>query len=233
MLSKLAGRAARRASVPDNAPITAYERARIEWFERYGCAVVERDRYFVFALIACAALAAMAFALLALAPLKTVVPYVVRVADNGSAAVAPAAAQRYSPGQPERAYFLARWVTSLMTLDAYMTERNLAEAYAQTAGVASNEFVDWLKTQRPVEAVKKDPSLVRTVAINTVTPLEEGIMQVRVRLETRSLTQAPESRRYQVTIHYATVPPKTEADIIKNPIGLIITHFAINEELAG
>ena len=233
MLSRFARRPARSPSVPDNAPITAYEHARIEWFERYGCAVVDRNRYFLFSLIACAALAAMAFALLALVPLKTVVPYVVRVADNGSAMAAPAAAQRYSPGQPERAYFLAKWVTNLMTLDAYMTERNLAEAYTQTSGVASNEFLDWLKDQRPVEAVKKDPSLVRTVAINTVTPLEEGIMQVRVRIETRSLSRAPESKRYQVTIHYAIVPPKTEADIIKNPIGLFITHFTINEELAG
>jgi type IV secretory pathway TrbF-like protein len=195
--------------------------------------VVERNRYFLLALLACAGLGAMAFALAALTPLKTVVPYVVHVADNGSAALAPASAQRYSPGPPERAYFLAKWVTNLMTLDTYVTERNLAEAYAQTSGVASNELVDWLKSQRPVEAVKKDPSLVRTVAINTVTALEEGIMQVRVRTETRSLSRAPESRPYQVTIHYVIVPPKTEAYIIKNPIRLVIPHFSINEELAG
>ena len=38
----------RRSSEPAaSAPLNAYERARVEWFERYGCAVVDRNRLFV------------------------------------------------------------------------------------------------------------------------------------------------------------------------------------------
>jgi Mce-associated membrane protein len=37
----------RREAPPPSAPPTAFERARIEWFERYGCAIVERNRMFV------------------------------------------------------------------------------------------------------------------------------------------------------------------------------------------
>jgi type IV secretory pathway TrbF-like protein len=57
-------------------------------------------------------------------------------------------------------------------------------------------------------------------------------MQVRVRAETRSLGSAVQSRTLQVPVHYAIVPPKTEAEIIQNPIGLYVTRFNVAEELS-
>jgi type IV secretory pathway TrbF-like protein len=57
-------------------------------------------------------------------------------------------------------------------------------------------------------------------------------MQVRVRAETRSLGSAAQSKTLQVTVHYAIVPPKTEAEIIQNPIGLYVTRFNVAEELS-
>lgn len=70
---------------PPPAPLNAFERARVEWFERYGCAVVDRNRLFVGWVLTTIALLAACIALAVLVPLKTVEPYVVRVADNGMA----------------------------------------------------------------------------------------------------------------------------------------------------
>jgi type IV secretory pathway TrbF-like protein len=73
------------AGVPANAPPTAFERARIEWFERYGSAIVDKNRAYVLTLALTLAVAALGFALASVTPLKTVVPYIIKVADNGSA----------------------------------------------------------------------------------------------------------------------------------------------------
>ena len=164
--------------------------------------------------------------------LKTVEPYVVRVADNGLAIADRAAAQNYRPGRAERTYFVSRWVQQLLTVDPYLTERQLAEAYRMTSGLATQQMLDWMKADRPIERLRKDPGLSRSVAIVTVAPLDDAVMQVRVRAETRSLGSAAQSKTLQVTVHYAIVPPKTEAEIIQNPIGLYVTRFNVAEELS-
>lgn len=225
-------RAREDASPSSSAPLTAFERARIEWFERYGCAIVERNRMFVGWVLTTAALLAACLALVVLMPLKTVEPFVVRVADNGSAVADRAAAQAYRPGRAERTYFVSRWVQQVLTIDPYLTERQLAEAYRMTSGLATQQMLDWMKNDRPVERLKKDTALHRSVSIITVAPLDDGVLQVRVRTETRSLESQARVKTLQVTVHYAIVPPRTEAEIIQNPIGLYVTRFNIAEELS-
>lgn len=218
--------------VSPSAPLTAFERAQFEWFERYGCAVVERNRMFVGWVLTTVALLAACLALVVLMPLKTVEPFVVRVADNGMAIADRTGAQNYRPGRAERTYFVSRWVQQVLTMDPYLTERQLAEAYRMTSGLATQQMLDWMKGDRPIERLKKDPGLNRSVSIVTVSPLDEGVMQVRVRTETRSLGTAAQVKTLQVTIHYAIVPPKSEAEIIQNPIGLYVTRFNIAEEMS-
>jgi len=230
LLARLFARAATAPS--EHAPLTAFERARIEWFERYGCAVVERNRMFLGWVLTTSALLAACLAIAALLPLKTVEPYVVRVADNGQVAVDRAGAQRYLPGRAERTYFASRWVQQVLTLDPHLTERQLSEAWRMTSGLATRQLLDWLRAERPLERLRRDPGLSRSVSIIAVAPLDEGVMQVRVRTETRAHAGESRSAVIQVTLHYTLVPPRTEAEIMRNPIGLYVTRFSLVEELA-
>jgi len=183
------------AGVPPSAPITAFERARIEWFERYGSAVVDKNRAYVLTVVLTCAIAALGFALASMTPLKTVVPYIIKVADNGSAVPVSGAAQNYQPGEPERRYFLAQWVSKLMTLDPFLTERNLIDASSLARGKAIQELADWVRLEKPIEAVRKDASLTRVVSINTVSFLDAGVALVRVSTEMRSLNRPWRNRR--------------------------------------
>ena len=62
---------ARAATAPsEHAPLTAFERARIEWFERYGCAGVERNRMFLGWVLTTSALLAACLATLLAQPLR-------------------------------------------------------------------------------------------------------------------------------------------------------------------
>lgn len=219
--------------IPDNAPITAFEKARIRWFENYGAAIVENRRLFFIAVAQAIAILGLGGAIFFMMPLKTVVPYTVKVnQESGQVTVAPVGMQRYMPGDPEKQYFLAQWATKLMTLDKFMTERYLTDSYILTRDKAVSEIQDWIDHNRPIEAITKDPSLTRTVTIRSVSFIQDGAALVRATLETRSVNQkAADRKNVLVTIHYAVIPPKTEKEILENPIGLFVTHFAINEDL--
>jgi type IV secretion system protein TrbF len=226
------GRRAGEARPPDNAPHVAFEQARLAWFEIYGLPVTERARYFALAMVFGVAFICSVVAITVLVPLKTVVPFVVERAENGAVTPMPAAAQKYVPGASERRYFIAQWVKKLLTLDRYFTEPYLSEAYLLTRAKATAEFTDWLQKHAPIAELQKDPSLTRTVSISSVSLLQEDVALVRLTTERRSMGNSSAMReKFVVTIHFALVPPKTEEDLFKNPIGLFITHFSINDDL--
>lgn len=214
-----------------NAPISAFEKARFEWFERYGSSVMGSNRLFILAVILAVATIAQSLAIFVMMPLKTVQPYVVKVSDDGQATATSVGTVAYQPGDAEKRYFLADWVTKLLTLDKYMTENNLVAAFYRTRNKGSSEFSDWVDQNKPAEALNLDPSLTRAVAIRSISFIGDGAALVRASLETRTSAQSAQMKKNViVTIHYALIPPTTEKEILENPIGLYITHFAINED---
>lgn len=220
-----------KETVPPYEP-APFDQARQMWFERWGAVAVERNRWFAAFLAALAAAAAMAVAIAAMMPLKTVVPYVVRVDDAGRASADPAGAQRYAPGEREIKYFLAEWARKLYTLDRNLTERWLQEAYAFTAERAVSEFTGWVERERPIAALAENPRLTRTVMVNSVSLLPNGVALIRLTTETRrSASEQPVRSPVLITASYAVVEPKTEEQILRNPIGLYVTHFSAGEEV--
>ena len=212
-----------------------YDIKRRRWFEVFGGVTVANWRLFLIAVALSVVALAEAVALSMMAPLKTAVPYVVKVEKEGRVTVEPALTQKYVPGQSEIDYALSKWVKNLLTIDFYLTSNpkrnNILEAYAMTRGKASEEFVQWFKENKPVEAVSKDPSLTRVAHVGNFMRVQEGAVIIRVTTETRSAKQNPETENKMVTIHYSIVPPKPEKEILENPLGLVITHFAISKDL--
>jgi len=217
---------------PPQAPLQAFERPRQAWFEAYGVPVVERARYFVLAVVLALALLAAAIALAVTVPLKSVVPYVIDRNDSGAVTPMPAAAQKYLPGASEKRYFIAQWAKKLLTIDRYFTETYLSEAYLATRGKATTEFTDWMQHNAPIAALQRDPSLTRAVTISSVSLLQDDVALVRLSTERRSMAN-PEAQRTRsvLTIHFVVQPPRTEEDLFRNPIGLFVSHFVVNEDL--
>lgn len=229
MLSKKQNK---KGAVPSNAPITAFDKARIEWYERYGSAVVEKNRYFVLLVVAVVMVIAMAFSIAAMAPLKTVVPYYIKVANDGSVSVDSSGigSSSYKPGEAEKKYFLAGWVTRLMTIDPYITKKNINDNYLQTSGKANDELTAYLRDQKPIEAMTADPNLTQTVKINGINFLQDDAALVKLSTERRTKDNV-ETKSWLVTLHYVLIPPKDPDDILKNPLGLFITHFDVSAEI--
>lgn len=162
----------------------------------------------------------------------TVQPYVLQSGRDGSIAPAQDTLAPYTPKTPEKHYFVAQWVKHFLTLDSALTEAWLKETYQQTRGKASVEFTDRIKLEAPLQSLKTDPSLTRTITISSISMLDADLALVRVVSERRSLSQ-PSARidHWLITLHFSTQTPSDEAAILKNPIGLVITDFQIGEDL--
>ncbi len=202
------------------------------WFEIQGSVVVERNRCFLISLGLLGVLLVLCLALLGMLPLKTVVPFVLEKTDEGAVWPAPRVARNFQPGDPEKRYFIAQWVRNLLTLDAHLTEQSLADAYRLTRGKATVEFTDWIKRMQPLKVLKQDPTLTRTVSISSVSLIQDQVALVRVVTESRNVGN-PLARRekFILTLDFSTVPPRTEEEVLANPVGLFVTHFLVNDDL--
>jgi type IV secretion system protein VirB5 len=213
-----------------NAPVSAYERARRVWFEQYGSAVVERRRYFLLAALLTVACLAEALVIFRMMPLKTVVPYVIRVADTGAVSVNPMGAEVYRPGEREIRYFLADWIKKVMTINRNTSERLLTEAFTIfTRERASDEFRDFINRQKPIErAAIGETRAVSVRAINFIAP--ESVV-VSFVTETRRPGEPPQIEDWRASINFRVIPPVSEKEILENPVGLYVTHFTIEREI--
>lgn len=210
--------------------------ARRRWFEQYGGVQVANGRIFIAALALAAVALGEAAAIVLMAPLKTVVPYVIQVDKSGAVSAASALARRYVPGQNEIAWGLSRWILDMLTIDRYLTgdprRNNVLEAYAMTRGKAVAEFNDWFAAENPIRALAQDPSLTRVVHIRNWAAVHEGEMIFRVTTVRRSSgAKQGATENLMLSIHYIVVPPKTEQEIMTNPLGLFVTHFALQRDL--
>jgi type IV secretory pathway TrbF-like protein len=202
------------------------------WLTRRVGTSVDASRNFF---VACVFALAFLVTLLALALVvngRTIQPFVLQASGDG--AIVPAAGHLvpYRPGGAERRYFLAQWTRHLLALDSHLSESWLAEAYQQTRGKATLEFTDWLKAAAPLQTLKDDPSLSRSVEILGISLVDDEVALVRVACEERSLARPTPTRHKQLlTIHFQTAPPASEEAILRNPIGLTVTDFQVGQDL--
>lgn len=215
-----------------NAPPTAYDRAKAEWAERNGNSTVNQSRLFVIAMGLLLLLGLLAYAMNQMLPLKTTIPYQITFdPSTGNTEAKPIKIKDFSPTEVQRRYFLAKWVSNLLTIDPFLIERNLAEAFRISRGKAVDEFRTYLQSSQAVTRVQQDRSLVRTVDLSSLQFIGDGVAQARVVTRERTANAVSDPKRFILTIHYGIEPPTTEAEMLSNPVGLFITHFAIAEEL--
>lgn len=199
-------------------------------FERWGGAVVESNRWFIAFLLMCVIAVVELYTITSMLPLKTVVPWMVTVKDTGKIEGTPVEALQFTPDDNAKRYFLKEWTTKLFTLDKYLSEKYLLDAYALVRGQASEEFRRFIEENKPLIALRADPALVQNITIRSVSFVQDNAALVRIRVETRN-SQGLKSADKLLTIHFSVIPPKTEAEIFANPIGIYITHFAVSEDI--
>ena len=214
-----------------NTPNVAYEKAKNEWAERMGEPIVEKNRWFVVSIVLALALAASLSALNLLMPLKTAVPWLVRVDRQTGEVIGVTQVKDLKVGDAEKKYFISRWIKNIVDLEQGTTEPNLRQAFLFVRGKAVEEYKDFMTKTRPLPRLQEQKTLTRKTDIVSFNFQADNSASIRFETEERVDNTKPVIKRYAAYVTFEIVPPTTDREIINNPLGLFITHFTIAEEI--
>ncbi|MGE5604378.1 MAG: conjugal transfer protein TrbF [Bacteroidota bacterium] len=212
---------------PEGTPVLSYDRAKKEWDSRIGDARSQAKNWRLCALGLIALCLLQAYIINNISRKSRITPYVVEHNPDGSAAaVGPATEMNFTPQEPEIKYFLGQFVqrTRSLPLDPVVAKNNILAAYKFLDQTGTFKMNQMMKENDPFANLTKE---THQVQVNVIVPLSKDTYQVRWREEIYSNTGVLQ-KKYQMTGLFTInfVPPKTEEEILANPLGLYIKDFS-------
>lgn len=205
-------------------PIAMSEPAR-KFSELYGNAATNSSRWFVASMVLLVANICLSLTLAGLVPLKRVVPYVVETNAEKLLVARPFKADEFRPDARFVKAEATTYVRNLMTIDPYLTRGNFERAMSRSTDKAIGKVKDLIGADQPFERLAKQPGLVREATVSSVDTSQPGLIFVTVSTGERLSQNAPITENWRFTIHYKTVSPETEAQLMDNPLGIHFTYF--------
>lgn len=204
------------------------------WFDREGRLRAERNRYFVSNTLLAIGLVASLFALAALAPLKTAVPYLIvqdKIGRSNVVRLSPV--QNFTPQEATIRYQLGEFARNVLTYNEGTVTANYEEAWNMTKGIARDQIKDFAEQNnlfaQPGDA-KNQREWYRSVEVRTISFANDETALIRLTSTRREDGAATRVRDWLMTVNYTIEPPQTAKQIQQNPIGLYITQWDIQEE---
>lgn len=223
----------------DEMPDAAFAKARNQYYDSVGRAVVDRARLFVICVLLLVIVVVQSFAFFRMIPLKTTEPYVIAINDaNGGVAKAAGEVRRavdYTPERPVLERELFQFVERLYAINAdypKLVQDGHVAAYAYTRNRATAEFKAFMDSEQPYQRQKTTKGLIRNVERNTISFREDGkLVLIRFKTLERSEDRSvPVMRDWLMTLQFLREQPSTPAELDLNPLGMYITNFEVVEE---
>lgn len=200
---------------------TPYQRAGQVWDDRMGLSLAHARNW-----------RRIAFANLALATFlgggwwvqaqrATVKPFVVEVASWGQTEKITAIDGRYQPTDAQIGYALAEWIRDVRakSIDPIVLRQNWLRAYDLVTPKAATFLNGWAQQHDPFAEVGREAI---NVEVLNVVHRSARTFDLQWR-ETRFVNgQQAGQERWRALITTTLQPPKTEAELMKNPLGLKI-----------
>jgi type IV secretory pathway TrbF-like protein len=207
-----------RSAAPEATP---YQRAGQVWDERMGLAVAHARNW-----------RRMAFANLVVAGFlgggwwmqsqqAVVKPFVVEVSQWGQTQRITALDGRYEPTQAQIGRALADWVRNVRgkSVDPVVIRQNWLGAYDLVTPRAAAFLNGWAQTHDPFAELGREAVAVEILNVVRRSPRTYDL-QWR---ETRFVNgQQASQARWRALITFRLQPPRTEAELLKNPLGIRI-----------
>lgn len=206
------------SSAPEATP---YQRAAQVWDERMGLTLVHARnwRRLAFANLALAAFLAAGW--WTQSQRATVKPFVVEVSDWGQTEKITALDGRYEPTDAQVGYALAAWIRNVRgkSIDPVVLKQNWLAAYDLMTPKAAAFLNAWAQAHDPFADVGREAVTVEVLNVVRRSPRTFDL-QWR---ETRYVNgeQAGQAR-WRALITTTLQPPRTEAELMRNPLGLKI-----------
>lgn len=221
---------ARYGETPE--PATPYQRAGQAWDERLGSARVQATNWRLMA-FGCLGLAmGSAGGLLWQGSQASVTPYVVEVDRSGQVRAVGPAAEAYKPSDAQIAFHLAGFITAVRALpsDPVLVRQNWLEAYDFTTDRGALALNDYARREDPFAKLGRTSIAVEVTSVVRASP---GSFQVRwiERAYVDGALSATE--RWTAIVGVVLQPPRTEAKLRKNPLGVYVDALNWSRELGS
>ncbi|PKO68694.1 MAG: type IV secretion system protein [Betaproteobacteria bacterium HGW-Betaproteobacteria-16] len=212
-------------------PPGMYEDASQRFSEIYGSSMVNGQRMFILAVIAMGLVVATVFAFFQSASDNVAQPWLVEVNPETGLVDRPVRITSVRPSDAVIKAELARWATKVFTIDKVLTPDYFRDAIVMSRGLAISQFSEFRVSQDIVARMVQDPTIQRTPTITSVDVSQSGVAFVFLTTrEARANISGAETTRYRLTLKYEISPPKTEREILNNPLGLFVTSMNVSEE---
>ncbi len=159
-----------------------------------------------------------------------VATYVVPVDKYGRPGRIELADRSYTPSTAETGYFLADSVnlTRSKSIDPIVIRDNWTGAYRFVAGPAIGELSEYAKAHDPFANVGSQAVNVEIVSVLARSP---STYQVQWRETTYDQGASSATENWTGLFTVKLTPPKNEAELRANPLGIFITSFQWSREL--
>jgi len=207
-----------------------YQRAAQVWDDRIGSSTAQARAWRWMAFIAISLAAATSTALIVQSGKVQIKTYVVPINEVGRPGRVEALGDHYQPTTASAAYFVAEFVRNVRSrsVDPMVVRDNWLRAYALAAGDALPALDAYAKLTAPLVNVG-DQSVVAEIA--SVLPRSPRTFEVNWREVRSDRNGGSSTSRWTGVFTTEVVPPKDEAELRANPLGLRIVNFQWSREL--
>lgn len=215
-------------------PASPYDRAKREWDNRIGTARAQAFHWRLIALTSVVGMIGLGAALVFVSSRKDVRTYVVEVDQLGRPSRVTLAQAQYRPEPAQVGYFIGQLVRLVRSrpLDPVVIRDNWKKAYGFLASDAVHTMNAYAVSDPPLRTID-GRRLTRVVEITNVLQKSRDTYQVRW-VETDylgGLPQPPEQRTGLFQVE--SKPPRDEADVFRNPLGIYVVNFSWSKEFTG
>ncbi|AQX22505.1 MULTISPECIES: VirB8/TrbF family protein [unclassified Bartonella] len=213
--------------------LNPYILARREWMERYGDYIQAANnwRLATFGMIIVTGMSVGAF--IWKAKEQTVVPYIIQTNSVGEVAHFAKANIASKPNATHIRAALRNWLIGARTVyvDMRAEQDLIQQTYSMTLpqSPAYRMLVEYHQQNDPYS---RSANETVEVQVNAVIAISDDTWQIEWTETTRARTGAVnETKNWQATATVILVTPKTEQQIMANPIGLFVKQFAWTQRL--
>lgn len=213
------------------APETPYARARQEWDHRIGDARVQAQNWRIVAIFSLFIAAVLLVALMMSLSLHQTKVFVAEVTKDGRVVNVAPIVVAYHPTTAQEEYFVANFIKLIreLPLDPVVAKKNWLDAYHFLTQRGSEKLNTYLRQNNPTELLGKQTT---TIEVTDVNPISNSTFSVdwtetNVDLNGQSLGQKKFSGVFTIILK----APKTQQEILQNPLGIYITDLNISNRV--
>jgi len=210
------------------APVTPYQKAKQEWDDRIGNAVVQAKNWRFVAILSLIVTAILLVMLIISLLMNQTSVFVAQVTKGGQVVNVAPLERTYEPTEAQKEYFISRFIELVreVPLDPVVAKKNWTSAYRFLTQRASAQLNTLFQKNNPVKLLGKETV---TVKVTDVNPVSQNTYQVNwIETTVDSSGENKTQKTFSGVFTLMIKQPTTEQAILRNPLGVYITDFHIS-----